>query len=78
MGDRYPAMPADHIPVMRDEAVEALNLRAGGRYLDGTFGRGGHARAVLAHLGAGGRLLVMDKDTEAIAVAMQLACWTWA
>ena len=52
MGGRYPAMPADHIPVTRDEAVEALNLRAGGRYLDGTFGRGGHARAVLAHTDA--------------------------
>jgi len=73
MGGRYPAMPADHIPVMRDEAVEALNLRAGGRYLDGTFGRGGHARAVLAHLGAGGRLLVMDKDPAAIGVAQALA-----
>ena len=40
-----------------------------GRYLDGTFGRGGHARGVLTQLGPEGRLLVMDKDPEAIAVA---------
>lgn len=42
---------------------------ADGTYLDGTFGRGGHARGVLHQLGPGGRLLLMDKDPEAIAVA---------
>jgi 16S rRNA (cytosine1402-N4)-methyltransferase len=42
---------------------------ADGTYLDGTFGRGGHARGVLQQLGPGGRLLLMDKDPEAIAVA---------
>jgi len=58
-----------HIPVMLGEAVEGLAVQAGGRYLDGTFGRGGHARAVLSRLGPDGRLLLMDRDPRAIATA---------
>ncbi len=58
-----------HIPVMLGEAVEGLAVHAGGRYLDGTFGRGGHARAVLSRLGSDGRLLLMDRDPAAIATA---------
>ncbi|WNL47004.1 16S rRNA (cytosine(1402)-N(4))-methyltransferase RsmH [Dyella sp. BiH032] len=58
-----------HIPVMLGEAVEGLVVRAGGRYLDGTFGRGGHARAVLSRLGPDGQLLLMDRDPTAIATA---------
>jgi len=58
-----------HVPVMRDEVLEALALKLDGRYLDGTFGRGGHAAAMLERLGANARLLLMDKDLEAIAVA---------
>jgi 16S rRNA (cytosine1402-N4)-methyltransferase len=54
---------------MLDEAVEGLAVKAGGRYLDGTFGRGGHARAVLSRLDAAGRLLLMDRDPQAIAWA---------
>src|SRR5690606_12947173 len=46
-----------------------LRVVEDGTYLDGTFGRGGHARGVLQRLGAKGRLLLMDKDPEAIAVA---------
>ena len=61
--------PLQHIPVMLEEAVEGLAVKAGGRYLDGTFGRGGHARAVLSRLGPSGRLLLMDRDPQAIAAA---------
>ncbi|MFT3897003.1 MAG: 16S rRNA (cytosine(1402)-N(4))-methyltransferase RsmH [Thermomonas sp.] len=49
--------------------MEGLAVKTEGTYLDGTFGRGGHARGVLQRLGPGGRLLLMDKDPEAIAVA---------
>jgi len=51
------------------QVMEGLRVREDGTYLDGTFGRGGHARGVLQALGSGGRLLVMDKDPDAIAVA---------
>jgi 16S rRNA (cytosine1402-N4)-methyltransferase len=54
---------------MRDQALQALDVHPGGTYLDGTYGRGGHARAILARLDARGRLLAMDKDAEAIAAA---------
>ncbi len=62
-------LPALHLPVMFDEVMEGLAVKADGTYLDGTFGRGGHARGVLQKLGPGGRLLLMDKDPEAIASA---------
>jgi len=60
-----------HIPVMLTEALEGLCVKPEGVYLDGTFGRGGHAREVLKRLGPQGRLLVMDQDPAAIAVARQ-------
>ena len=63
------SQPLRHIPVMLGEAVEGLAVHPGGRYLDGTFGRGGHARAVLSRLGPDGRLLLMDRDPQAIAAA---------
>ena len=66
------ATPA-HLPVLFAEVMEGLAVKADGTYLDGTFGRGGHAGGVLQRLGPGGRLLVMDKDPEAIAVAERLA-----
>ena len=60
-----------HLPVMFEQVMEGLRVRGDGTYLDGTFGRGGHARGVLERLGSGGRLLLMDKDPEAIAVAQR-------
>ncbi len=60
-----------HIPVMLEEALEGLAVQPRGCYLDGTFGRGGHARALLDRLGSDGRLLLMDRDPEAIATARQ-------
>ncbi|GAB1408493.1 16S rRNA (cytosine(1402)-N(4))-methyltransferase RsmH [Thermomonas brevis] len=64
---------AAHVPVLFAEVMEGLAVKVDGTYLDGTFGRGGHARGVLQRLGPGGRLLVMDKDPEAIAIASALA-----
>ena len=66
-----PNSPA-HLPVMWAQVVDALAIRPDGRYLDGTFGRGGHARGILEKLGPEGRLLVMDKDPQAIAIAREM------
>lgn len=63
---------AAHQSVLLHEAVDALQIQPDGFYVDGTFGRGGHARLILAGLSQQGRLLVMDRDSEAIAVAMRL------
>ncbi len=54
-----------------DEVLEGLNIKSDGTYFDGTFGRGGHAGAILQRLGSQGRLLAMDKDPDAIAYAAQ-------
>ncbi|NMG14615.1 16S rRNA (cytosine(1402)-N(4))-methyltransferase RsmH [Aromatoleum bremense] len=61
-----------HVTVLLAEAVEALAIKPGGVYVDGTFGRGGHSRAVLAKLDAGGRLIAFDRDPRAIEVARAL------
>jgi 16S rRNA (cytosine1402-N4)-methyltransferase len=70
-----PAMSNElqHRTVLLEEAVNALVTRADGIYIDGTFGRGGHSRAVLAKLGESGRLIGFDKDPLAIATAQQIA-----
>lgn len=62
-------MAAAHISVLLNESVDALAIKADGFYIDGTFGRGGHSRAILDRLGTDGRLLAFDKDPEAIACA---------
>jgi len=62
-----------HQTVLLREAVDALVTTTGGTYVDGTFGRGGHSRALLQCLGEQGRLLAVDKDPEAAAVAAQFA-----
>ena len=60
-----------HLPVLLDEVLEALNIREDGVYLDGTFGRGGHAHAILARLSGKGCMVALDKDPEAIASAQE-------
>jgi len=62
-----------HRPVLEQEAVAALALKAGGTYVDGTFGRGGHSRAILAQLGPHGRLIALDRDPAAAAAAREIA-----
>src|SRR5919108_2369518 len=54
-----------HDPVLLAEAMQGLALRADGLYLDGTFGRGGHSRAILERLGRAGRLIAIDRDRAA-------------
>jgi 16S rRNA (cytosine1402-N4)-methyltransferase len=61
-----------HQSVLLKEAVEALDIKADGVYIDGTFGRGGHSAAILEKLSAKGRLIVIDKDPDAIKVAESL------
>lgn len=62
-----------HVPVLLDESMQALAIQQAGYYLDGTFGRGGHARALLDRLGPSARLLAVDRDPEAVAVGAALA-----
>jgi 16S rRNA (cytosine1402-N4)-methyltransferase len=64
-----------HQTVLLAEAVDALALtgeRAGGIYVDGTFGRGGHSRLILENLSSSGRLIAFDKDLQAIANAQRI------
>ncbi|EXI76178.1 MAG TPA: 16S rRNA (cytosine(1402)-N(4))-methyltransferase RsmH [Candidatus Accumulibacter phosphatis] len=58
-----------HQTVLLREAVEALKIESAGRYIDGTFGRGGHSLAILERLGPEGRLLAIDRDPQAVAAA---------
>ena len=61
--------PGLHTTVLLHEAIDALVTRPEGTYVDGTFGRGGHTRALLARLGPGARVIAVDRDPEAIAAA---------
>jgi 16S rRNA (cytosine1402-N4)-methyltransferase len=61
-----------HITVLLHEAVEALAIKPGGIYVDGTFGRGGHSRLILEHLGGRGRLIAFDRDPAALAAGQTI------
>lgn len=63
----------EHKTVLLEEAVNALDPQPDGVYVDGTFGRGGHSRAILARLGPNGRLIGFDKDPAAIAEGERLS-----
>ena len=60
-----------HVPVLFEEALDALDIRADGCYLDATFGRGGHSAGILERLGPQGRLLAIDRDPEAVAAGRE-------
>lgn len=71
--DRAPQTTHRHVPVLCDELVAALEISGDDLVVDCTFGRGGHARSMLAALGAGGRLLGLDQDPTAVAAGDSLA-----
>jgi 16S rRNA (cytosine1402-N4)-methyltransferase len=60
-----------HTPVLLDEVLAGLAVKADGRYCDATFGRGGHAAAILGQLGPAGRLCAIDRDPDAIAAGRE-------
>src|SRR5919197_1023322 len=61
-----------HEPVLLAEALQALAIRPDGVYVDGTFGRGGHSRAILERLGPAGRLIALDRDPAAQNAASEI------
>ena len=65
------AAAAEHITVLLHEAVEALVTAPEGLYVDGTFGRGGHSRAILTRLASTGRLIAIDRDPQAVRSALE-------
>lgn len=69
----FPTQSSSHIPVLLNEVLDALNIHADGTYLDCTFGRGGHSRAILQQLGENGRLFALDQDPDAVAEGAILA-----
>ena len=64
--------PLQHTAVLLEEAVAALQIKPHGIYVDGTFGRGGHSRRILALLGPQGRLIALDKDAAASETAKSI------
>jgi 16S rRNA (cytosine1402-N4)-methyltransferase len=65
---------SEHNPVLRNEALAALNLQQDSLVVDATYGRGGHSRAIISRLGNNGRLLVIDRDPSAV----QQAALEWS
>ena len=64
---------SSHQTVLLQEAVAALEVKPSGTYVDATFGRGGHSRAILERLGPNGRLLALDRDPQAVAAARAIS-----
>ena len=64
---------SQHVTVLLDEAVAALDIQADGCYVDATFGRGGHSRLILQRLGPHGRLIALDRDLAAVNAAAGIA-----
>lgn len=62
-------MDFEHVPVLFDEVMEALNIRPGGIYVDGTVGGGGHSAGICERLGDSGTLIAVDRDCEALEAA---------
>ena len=62
-------MEFEHVPVLYDEVMEALNIKADGTYVDGTAGGGGHASGIASHLSKEGLLIAVDRDSEALQAA---------
>jgi len=67
-----PSGAAEHRPVLAEEVVEALAIEPAGIYVDLTYGRGGHSRAILARLGPAGRLIALDRDPAAVAAGREI------
>ncbi len=61
-----------HTAVLLEEAIDGLNVRGDGIYVDCTFGRGGHSRLILARLGASGRLIALDRDPQAVSAGGEI------
>ena len=66
------SLGSPHIPVLLNEAIDGLNIKADGIYVDGTFGGGGHSTAILKKLGKQGRLIALDRDPAAVELAKQI------
>ncbi len=64
-------MEFTHIPVMLEECIDGLNIRPDGVYVDGTAGGAGHSSAIASHLNENGRLIALDRDPDAVAVATE-------
>lgn len=73
MGDLSESTYPEHIPVLRDEFIDAWLTDPDGYYVDCTFGRGGHSRELLSRLSDKGRLLGLDRDPQAVAEGERLA-----
>jgi len=68
-----PGSECAHRPVLLDEVLQALAIAPAGTYVDLTFGRGGHSRAILARLGPAGRLIALDRDPQAVAAGRAIS-----